>query len=89
MATADEKAIETRFSLLDGSKKYVAKTEGMIDSTWDYTLSEKNGKTTVKVKVDYYLPKALSNKFAEHIVKKINEKDLEQYLHSLKILLNG
>ena len=73
----------------DGSKKYVAKTEGMIDSTWDYTFSEKNGKTGIKVTVDYYLPKVLSNKFAEHVVKKVNEKDLERYLHNLKVLLEG
>lgn len=66
---------------------YVAETDGMIKSTWTYNFAEKDGKTTWKVAVAYDVPKKLLGSFSEGAIIKINEKDLERFLHSTKVLL--
>ncbi len=73
----------------ESPKAYSARTEGMINSTWDYTFSESNGKTEISLTVDYEIPAKIKNKFSEAVVKGINEKDGARYLNNLKVLLEG
>ena len=68
-------------------KKYVAETKGMISSKWTYIFSERNDITTWKAMVEYEAPKQAITKLAEKVLIKMNEKDLERFLHNVKVIL--
>ena len=66
---------------------YKAKTDGDAASNWSYKLSKKGAGTSVGIKIEYEVPKSVLSKVKVNIIKSINEKAVDQYLHNLKTVL--
>jgi len=72
---------------LEASRVYDAKTDGDIDSTWHYELTERDGKTHVLFDVTYRAPESVLGKIKAEALAKINQAEGEHYLKNLKTVL--
>ena len=69
-------------------RTYVSHTTG-ISSKWSYNFTEKNKNTQVRLRVEYILPRTILSKFAQPVVRAVNEKDVARFLTNLKIVLEA
>ncbi|MBI1256277.1 MAG: hypothetical protein GC204_02290 [Chloroflexi bacterium] len=66
----------------------VVRTLSGIDSMFDFSLAEIDGATHLTVQVAYSLPGSmLGQSLNRHKIEQKNERDLDQSLHNLKLLL--
>lgn len=66
---------------------YKAKTDGDAASAWSYKLIKKGSGTLVDIRIEYEVPKSVLSKIKVNIIKSINEKEVDHYLHNLKTVL--
>jgi carbon monoxide dehydrogenase subunit G len=64
--------------------KYVIKTKGDIESTWNWTFEEDSGKTRLKLKVDYSLPVHVLDHIGEALLKVLNSHEANYAMAILK-----
>lgn len=69
------------------SSRYTAKTDGDIESTWEYELEERDGATHLTFQVTYTLPDTVLAKVKESVMRSINEKEAELYMSNLVTVL--
>lgn len=65
-------------------RRYVIKTIGGGESTWDWTFEGASGKTDLHLKVDYSLPLPVVDKIGEAVVKRLNEHEANHAYAILK-----
>lgn len=71
------------------NRHVVTKSVGGIPSTFDWLYTSKDGKTELKVRTEYELPKNVLAKLAEPIVHHLNEREAETMLHNLKAVMEA
>jgi uncharacterized protein YndB with AHSA1/START domain len=69
----------------ENNRKLTAKNEKGIPSTFRWTYAGENGGVRVAVEVDYTLPNAVLDKFAEPFLRRLNEREAETVLENLKL----
>ena len=52
--------------------KYVIKTKGDVESTWNWTFEDDSGETRLELRVDYTLPKHVLEHVGEPLLKLLN-----------------
>ena len=65
-------------------RRYVIKTRGDVESTWDWTLENDSGKTRLKLKVDYSLPMPVLEHVGETLLKALNAHEANYAMAILK-----
>ena len=74
-------------SSLEPLKRWALKTEGGTKSEWVYSfLIEREG-TQVRLHIDYEVPRSVLGKLAGPVVERLNQKNAEEALANLKIIL--
>ncbi len=66
------------------NKKMVTKSEGGVNSTWNWDLSSEGKGTKIDVEVEYTVPVPVLGRFAEGYVSKQGSRDLGHALDNLK-----
>jgi len=59
------------------------------NSTWYYSLEEKNNETVLDLKITYNLPQVLSNRFTDAILNRTNENEAGLAVDNLKTILES
>lgn len=65
-------------------RKYVIKTKGDVESTWDWTFEDDSGKTRLKLKADYSLPMPVLERVGEALLKVLNAHEANYAMAILK-----
>ena len=75
---------------MEDRQHLVIRTISGIDSMFDFSLVEIDGGTRLTVRVAYSLPGSmLGQSLNRHKIEQKNERDLEQGLHNLKLLVEA
>ncbi len=71
------------------NEKSINKTEGGVDSKWDWVFSSEGEDTKIDLKVEYTIPVPVLGKFMEGFVVKQGRRDIEHTLDNLKHMLES
>ena len=66
------------------NEKYVIKTKGEGESTWEWSFKGQTGKTEIVLKVDYSIPVPVLSKLGEAVVRRLNEHEADHAMAILK-----
>jgi len=66
------------------NQRRVIKSTGGIKSTWTWTFKSENGKTAVKLTVEYTIPVPVLGKIAEQLVLRQNEREAALAMTNIK-----
>ena len=64
--------------------RYVIKTKGDVESTWDWTFKEEPGQTRLKLRVDYSFSTPVLNQVGEVMLKVLNRHEANYAMAILK-----
>jgi uncharacterized membrane protein len=71
------------------NRRFVTETKGGIESTFETTFEDQDGKTLVREHVQYRVPVPLLGRVAERFLAKSNEHEIETIHKNLKVRMEA